>query len=245
MPQFEHGATTIYYEEQGSGFPLLLLAPGGMNSTVDRWANATLNAFSVFGDHFRLVAMDQRNAGRSSGPLDIGDPWGSYASDQLALLHHLGIESCHVMGCCIGCSFALKLLSLSPDRFAAAVLEQPVGVVGGNRHLFEQLWRTWGAGLVATRADIDAGQLEQFGTRMWDRGEFVVSVDRESVVACRKPLLVLPGVDDHHPAETGREVARLAAFGETFEPWKNPPERTAEAAEAVRAFLQRHTPGAT
>jgi pimeloyl-ACP methyl ester carboxylesterase len=241
MPQFENGGTTIHYEEHGRGVPLLLFAPGAMNSTVERWAGATLNPLAVFRDDFRLIAMDQRNAGRSSGPLDVDDPWGSFAVDQLALLDHLGVERCHVMGCCIGCSFALKLLELAPERFAAAVLEQPVGVVGENRHLYDTLWRSWGEDLVATRPDIDAEQLEQFGTRMWDDGEFVVSVDREFVRACSTPLLVLPGIDEHHPTETGREVARLAPSGESFEPWKDTAEHTAQAVEAVRGFLQRHS----
>jgi pimeloyl-ACP methyl ester carboxylesterase len=242
MPQVEHGTTTTYYEEHGHGFPLLLFAPGGMNSTVERWAVATLNALDEFGHDFRLIAMDQRNAGRSVGPLEASDPWGSFARDQLALLDHLGVETCHVMGCCIGCSFALKLSELAPERFNAAVLEQPVGVVGENRHLYDTLWRTWGEDLVRTRADIDAEQVEQFGTRMWDQGEFVVSVSREFVRSCSTPLLVLPGIDDYHPTETGREVARLAPRGETFEPWKDTPEHTAQAAEAVREFLQRYSP---
>ncbi len=242
MPEFQHGAASIYYEEHGQGYPLLLFAPGGMNSTVERWTAATLNAFSEFREDFRLIAMDQRNAGRSAGPLEIDDPWGSFARDQLALLDHLEVEDCHVMGCCIGCSFALKLSELAPARFSAAVLEQPVGVVGQNRHLYESLWRNWGEDLVARRPDIDAAQLEQFGTRMWD-GEFVVSVDREFVSTCSTPLLVLPGIDDYHPTETGREVAKLAPRAETFEPWKDTPEHTAQAAEAVREFLHRHTPG--
>ena len=33
MPNYERGDVSIYYEENGSGFPLLLLAPGGLNST--------------------------------------------------------------------------------------------------------------------------------------------------------------------------------------------------------------------
>ncbi len=242
MPELDLGRTNIYYEEHGRGFPLLLFAPGGMNSTIERWAAATLNPLAVFGDDFRLIAMDQRNAGRSFGPLEVDDPWGAFAQDQLSLLDHLGVERCHVMGCCIGCSFALKLLELTPDRFTAAVLEQPVGVVGENRHLYDALWRGWGENLVATRPDIDPEQLEQFGSRMWDHGEFVVSVGRELVRASSTPLLVLPGIDDYHPTETGREVAQLAPRGEAFEPWKDTPEHTAQAVEAVRAFLHRQTP---
>ncbi|HEY8764171.1 MAG TPA: alpha/beta hydrolase [Solirubrobacteraceae bacterium] len=241
MPQFENGTTTIHYEEHGSGFPLLLFAPGAMNSTVERWAAATLNPLEVLGEGFRMIAMDQRNAGRSRGPLDVEDPWGSFAADQLGLLDHLGVEECHVMGCCIGGSYALRLIELAPARVSAAVLEQPIGVMDRNRHLFEALWRDWGEDLAGRRADIDASQVEQFGTRMWD-GEFVVSVSRGFISSCSTPMLVLPGIDDHHPTETGRELAALAPRGEVFEPWKDTPEHTARGVEVVRQFLVAHTP---
>jgi len=44
MPVFERGDVSIYYEEHGSGFPLLLFAPGAMNSTVERGAAAAFLA---------------------------------------------------------------------------------------------------------------------------------------------------------------------------------------------------------
>ena len=69
MPQFEYDLTSIYFEEHGSGFPLLLIAPGAMNSTIEMWANATINPLALYEDAFHLIAMDQRNAGRSFGPL--------------------------------------------------------------------------------------------------------------------------------------------------------------------------------
>jgi pimeloyl-ACP methyl ester carboxylesterase len=102
-----------------------------MNSIVEMWSNATINPLALYQDTFRLIAMDQRNAGRSFGPLDLSDPWGSYARDQLALLDHLGVHRFHVMGCCIGPSFALKLIELAPERVVAAVLEQPIGIADG------------------------------------------------------------------------------------------------------------------
>jgi pimeloyl-ACP methyl ester carboxylesterase len=155
MPRFDNGETSIYYEEHGRGFPLLLIAPGAMNSTVEMWAGAAINPLALYGEDFRLIAMDQRNAGRSTGPLDIADPWGSFANDQLALLDHLGVGAFHVMGCCIGGSFVLKLIEQAPTRVAAAVLEQPIAIANDNGHLFEAMWRTWGSQLAAVRADID------------------------------------------------------------------------------------------
>ena len=153
MPQFDYDATSIHFEEYGSGFPLLLIAPGAMESAIEMWAGATIDPLAHYADFFRLIAMDQRNAGRSYGPLEPSDPWGAYASDQLALLDHLGIGRFHVMGACIGASFALKLIERAPARVAAAVLEQPIGITNGNGPLYEQMWRSWGAGL-SDRTDL-------------------------------------------------------------------------------------------
>src|SRR5277367_1091636 len=136
MPSFSRAGTTIYFEESGRGFPLLALAPGGMLSTVAMWARVALNPLALFDGDFRLIAMDQRNAGRSTGPLEVDDPWGSFVRDQLALLDHLGIGEFHVIGCCIGGSYILKLIEEAPTRVLAAVLEQPIGIVDANRHLF-------------------------------------------------------------------------------------------------------------
>src|SRR5260370_32326945 len=102
MPQFEYDSTSIHFEEHGSGFPLLLIAPGAMNSIIEMWANATINPLALYADTFRLIAMDQRNAGRSSGPLEPSDPWGGYAPDPPALLHPLGLPPFHGLGFCTG-----------------------------------------------------------------------------------------------------------------------------------------------
>jgi pimeloyl-ACP methyl ester carboxylesterase len=240
VPSFTCGETTIYYEERGSGFPLLLLAPGAMNSAIELWSSATINPLDVYSEDFRLIAMDQRNAGRSTGPLEVGDPWGAYARDQLALLDHLGVQSCHVMGACIGSSFALKHIEQAPERVAAAVLQQPVGVTGDNEQLYDALWRGWGDQLLQRRTDIDAAQLEAFGTRMWT-GDFVLSVSRDFVRSCSTPLLVLPGVDRYHPTGIGREVAGLGRDARLVEPWKDP-QHVGPATAAVRDFLKTHTP---
>jgi len=241
MPRFENGPVTIHYEEHGSGFPLLLIAPGAMNSAVEMWAGATINPLEVYADDFRIIAMDQRNAGQSAGPLDVADPWGAYARDQLALLDHLRIDRFHVMGACIGGSFALKLIEEAPDRVAAAVLEQPVGITDGNGPLYEAMWRTWGSELAQRRPDIDIDTVEAFGTKMWEDG-FVVSVSEAFVRACPTPLLVLPGTDRYHPTPTGRQIAALAPAGEVIEPWNDSPSHIDEAVAVVHRFLQDHTP---
>jgi pimeloyl-ACP methyl ester carboxylesterase len=243
MPVIEFGEVAIRYEERGAGFPLLLIAPGGMNSTIEWWELAAFNPLEVYTDDFRLIAMDQRNAGASSGPLDLEDPWGSYVGDQLAILDRLGVGRFHVLGCCIGCSYALGLIERAPDRVAAAVLEQPIGIVDDNRELFRNMWREWAQQLAARRQGLDEAAVEAFGTRMW-QGEFVLSVTPDFLRSVATPLLVLPGVDQFHPGPIGRELAALAPNAELLEPWKDTPELVRDAVERVRAFLREHTPAA-
>jgi pimeloyl-ACP methyl ester carboxylesterase len=236
MPFFDNGDARIYFEEKGEGFPLLTIAPGGMRSTVDFWANAAVDPWASYADDFRMVAMDQRNAGQSVGPLDVADPWGAYASDQLGLLDHLGIDRFLVMGCCIGGSYILKLIEAAPERVVAAVLEQPIGVIDANRDLFGQMQRSWAGEVIGTREGADAATVERFLAAMWT-GDFVVSVDPAVISRCPVPLLVMPGIDDYHPTETGREIAALAPDSRVLEPWKDTPEHIAAATEEARRFL--------
>ena len=151
MPYVDNGEARIWYTEQGTGFPMLTLAPGGMRSSVPLWEMAAINPLTAYAGQYRMIAMDQRNAGQSTGPLEAGDPWGAYASDQLAVMDHLGIDRFLVFGCCIGGPFILKLLQLAPERVVAAVLEQPVGIIARNRGLFDNLWKQWGEQLVSKR----------------------------------------------------------------------------------------------
>jgi fermentation-respiration switch protein FrsA (DUF1100 family) len=93
---------------------------------------------------------------------------------------------------------------------------------------------------MSERDDLGRDEIQAFGTAMWDR-DFAVSVTRDQVRSFRTPMLVLPGVDEHHPTETGREIAALAPAAELLEPWKDP-EHLPAATEAVGRFLQDHTP---
>ena len=92
MPIFERGDTKLYYEEHGSGFPLLLIAPGGMRSSVSFWDKVAWNPITQLSPNYRVIAMDQRNAGQSTAPISGSDSWHTYTEDQLALMDHLGVD---------------------------------------------------------------------------------------------------------------------------------------------------------
>ena len=129
MPFYTEGDVRIRYEEVGSGFPFLVTPGGGLNSRVSNWPTQVFNAMEEFKNDFHCITMDQRNApsGESSGPIQVDDPWGAFADDQLGLMDHLGIRQFFFMGYCIGGPFALKLMERAPERVVAGVLCQPVG----------------------------------------------------------------------------------------------------------------------
>src|SRR5580765_2732639 len=76
---YEKGSVRIRYEEAGAGFPLLLIAGGGMNSVMAGLPRSPFNPIEEFKDEYRCIYADLRNAnpGESSGPLEIDRPWDS------------------------------------------------------------------------------------------------------------------------------------------------------------------------
>src|SRR3989442_11719351 len=100
---FEKGAVRIRYDEAGTGFPLLLIAGGGLNSVMAGLPRSPFNPIEEFKGEYRCIYADLRNAnpGQSSGPLEIGRPWDAYADDHIGLMDHLGMDRFMVLGFCI------------------------------------------------------------------------------------------------------------------------------------------------
>lgn len=239
MPIFAREDIKLYYEEHGKGFPLLLIAPGGMRSSISFWDKAPWNPIPQLAPSYRVIAMDQRNAGQSIAPIRATDGWQVYTEDQLALLDHLGVERCHVVGMCIGGSYCMGLIQAAPQRVVSAVLFQPIGLLN-NRQAFFDMFDGWVKEQQPTHPEADEKTWEAFKRNMYG-GEFLFTVSREFVVRCATPLLVLLGNDLYHPAEISREIVALAPQATLIEHWKEP-EHHAAAQAAVERFLARHTP---
>jgi pimeloyl-ACP methyl ester carboxylesterase len=242
MPNFKRDGATIHFEESGSGFPVLLFAPGGMRSEIERWGSAPWDPRKELSGEFRVIAMDQRNAGRSRAPVRPGDGWEVYSADHVALLDHLRIDRCHLLGGCIGGSYSLGLIEAAPGRVAAAVLQQPIGLGADNRQVFYDLFDSWADEVRPREPGVEGSVWRAFRERMYG-GEFVFSVTRDFVRRCTTPMLVLMGNDIYHPQETSREVVALAPNAALIERWKEP-EHLPEAVRRVRSFLLDHTPSA-
>src|SRR5262247_904986 len=195
---YERGPVRIYYEEAGSGFPLMLIPCGGLNSTIAFFTgNSPFNAIEEFKEEYRCITADLRNApnGQSTGPVEVNRPWESYADDQLGLMDHLGIDKFAVMGFCIGGPFIWNLLKRAPNRIAAAVVAQPVGFRPEmrDRKFAGSFWATWPGLVTAKWPEITMQTADQFVTRMFETNpDFVFSVTRDVVRSCQAPVLILP-----------------------------------------------------
>jgi 3-oxoadipate enol-lactonase len=105
----------LYYEERGSGRPLLLVA--GIPAIASDWAPL---AERLSGSR-RVIAFDNRGSGRSTvtpGPYSTA----LLAADAVALLDHLGIGRADVFGMSLGGMIAQEIALTRPDRVDRLVL---------------------------------------------------------------------------------------------------------------------------
>lgn len=251
MPVFERGDVRIHYEEAGSGFPLLVIPGGGLNSTVAGLATRShpFNPFDEFQDEFRVISADLRNAkgGESTGPLEVDRPWDAYTDDQLGLMDHLGIQRFLVLGFCIGGPFIWNMLLRAGDRVIAAVPAQPSGWRPEMPTLsYDNNMQTWGPDLCARRPDITMDRVDAFLTNMYRRrADFVYTATRDFVRNCQTLLLVLPDDVPAHPYAVAMETVRLAPNAQvSLYPWKDTPDKIPLAVRHIRTFLRAHRPTA-
>ncbi|MBW0103091.1 alpha/beta fold hydrolase [Pseudonocardia sp. KRD291] len=238
MPTFERPGVTIRYEEQGSGSPVLLIAPGGMRSAIDFWEQAPWNPIEHLSDRYRVIAMDQRNAGGSVADIHGTDGWPTYTTDQLALLDHLDVGEFAVLGMCIGGSFTASLLATAPQRVRAAVTLQPIGR-HENQERFHEMFDQWAQTQRENHADVPEADWTEFRANMYDGGGMLFSVPDEALARITTPWLVLMGGDRFHPEPVSRRLAELAPGARLVERWKEP-EHVEAGRAAVDEFLAEH-----
>ena len=248
MPFYERGSVRIYYEDVGSGFPLLIIPGGGLNSSISSLNTAVpFNPLERYRNDFRCISADLRNAdlGQSTGPLETDRPWDAYSDDQLGLMDHLGIREFLVMGFCIGGPMIHNLLKLAQDRIVAAAMMQPSGFSPEHPNIFyENNTERWAPQLCEKRSDVTMAEVHDFLTNMYtDRADFVFTVSRDFVRSLQTPLLIAPDNVPAHPYEAAMEVAEIAPNSETtIFPWKDSQENIDRVVDHARRFLKSHEP---
>ena len=104
MPYAAFNGLQLYYQEAGTGSPLMLVH--GWPASSYYWANV----IPLLARHHRVIAVDLKGFGRSDKP-ESGYRISELAGDLANLLTALGIESCDVVGHSMGgmISYALTL----------------------------------------------------------------------------------------------------------------------------------------
>ena len=248
MPILTRAGTTINYAVRGTGIPVLLLAPGGLQSSIAMWKGQPFDPWSKLpDDKFQIIAMDQRNAGSSHGPLGSG--WDSMRDDQLAVLDEVGVDKCLLVGSCIGPSFMFSLMKHSPARFPAAVMMQPIGVAahttepgrpwsGLNTDASSHWFGRWAQEMIASKRfeREPLARLEQQLYHECPGPDFVFSATREEAAAVSAKLLIFMGKDIYHPSNIARELARICPNAELVEKWRDA-DYSPEVDARIETFL--------
>ena len=115
MSYFSNKGTQLYYEIHGEGEPLLIIPGGGADGRY------YLPIVEILKNSFRVILPDPRGCGRSkkgsqSYTFDL------LASDIVALLNHLKIETSHVIGHSMGGMVAQEMVARAPERVKQLVL---------------------------------------------------------------------------------------------------------------------------
>lgn len=114
MPTIRSGDADIYYETQGEGDPVLWIMGLGLDSRM-------MLMFTAAFPQYRNIVVDNRGTGRSSAP---PGPYAmdQMASDALAVLNELGVDSVRVIGMSLGGAIAQHVALKAPDRVRSLTL---------------------------------------------------------------------------------------------------------------------------
>ena len=138
MPIARANGLELYYEDEGTGDPLLLIM--GLSAQYQWWSRKLIDTFKALG--FRVIRFDNRDVGQSTRL----DAWGlpdvrrmtaqrlmgrritapyeldDLVADTIGLMDFLDIQRAHVMGASMGGMVAQRVALDHPGRVASLTL---------------------------------------------------------------------------------------------------------------------------
>lgn len=134
MAYFDSNGVRIYFEEHGSGEPVVLVH-GFASRAEHNWGEGW---FTPLARHYRVIALDCRGHGQSGKPHDSAAYAGeTMGDDVIRLLDHLAIKRTLIMGYSMGARIVTGLLMFHPERLRAAVLGG-IGAVSATAPSFDR-----------------------------------------------------------------------------------------------------------
>ena len=267
MPFAKISGGELYYEESGSGAPVILSA-GGLQGNLDSYSEVV----GVLAGSYRVITYDRRFGRNSNCPLVV-QTWDMVYQDVFDLMDSLSIDQAFLGGGSFGAAISFGCASRDPERVKAIF---PSNIAGGTicdaylaGKLFRSLDMAMEQGVKAVidgfelnnrfspfspelaqhdadyRGALEAIRPEEFAQIMRNTiyalfdGPYVsLGMTEEALKGIRTPTMIMPGYNDIHPRTLAERVHRLAPNSQWGE---TPPHSDApqQYAERVLEFLSQ------
>ena len=263
MPRTKVNGADIYYEEAGSG-PPMILSPGGLQGVLESY-QPVIEGLS---HEHRVITYDRRFGGQSRSPMVV-QTWDMVCKDVVGLMDSLGIGQAYLGGGSFGAAISLGCAVRYPDRVRAIF---PSNIAGGlicDSFLANKLYASAevaiNRGMKAVvaafdrddrfapfvperveyddeyRKTLESMEPEEFAQAMRDTiyalfdGSYpTLGMTVEMFKGIRTPTLIMPGNNDVHPRSVAELVHRLVPSSQ----WGEVPPHTDAPARYVRRVLQ-------